>query len=165
MAIKCDINQSVGEIVWSRANGEAVTLHIERLSDAVKSYATFHGLKQRGSDVMAISRNTDTGLPATEDEKFNELRGIVEFYESGTADWSRRAGGGGGRRSDSAASILIMALVRLGRDEAKVKAKVEGLTKGEIAALSQHPTVKPQVDAILAERSAGVDAEELLSDL
>ena len=164
MAIKCEINQSIGEIVWARANGEAITLHVDRLSTSVRDYAVFHGLKQRGSDVMAISRNVDTGLSATEDDKFNELRAIVDFYESGTDDWSRRPSGGG-KRSDSAAAILIMALIRLGRDETKVKAKVDGLTKAEIAALSQHPSVKPTIDSILAERTKGIDAEDLLSDI
>jgi len=159
MAIKCTINESVGQITWAATNGDEVTLHLERVSDAVKAYAVLHGLKQRGSDVMALSRDTATGASATEEDKFNELRAIVAWYESGTSEWSRRPAAGQRFAGDNA--ILAECLKRLGKDATKVS----GMSRAEVAALLTHPKIRPLADEIRAEKAGNVDAEALLAGL
>ena len=158
MAIKCKINESIRELCWTAADGRAVTLHVDRASDANRAYAMLHGFKQRGSDVMALTAgSTDTA-------KLAELQAIVAHIESGTSEWSRRAVAT--PRVSANRALLIEALARMAPGkEATQRVAVEAFTNDEIAALLVRADIKRVADAIMAERSVGVDTEALMMGL
>ena len=47
-----------------------------------------HGIVQRVSDRAAMPRNPVTFKPATPQEKFDNMKSLVDFLETGTENWS-----------------------------------------------------------------------------
>jgi len=64
---------------------------VANASATVQARAMVHGFIQRISDGGAISRDPETGLPATPETKFNRMKRIAEFYEAGADEWAIRA--------------------------------------------------------------------------
>lgn len=161
MAIKCVINESIGEIVWTKSDGKSVTLHVERASEPMRKYAVFHGFKQRGSDVMAIAKNRDTGLSATEDEKFEALTGIVAHIESGSESWDRpRAAGAPAVAADR--KLLAETVAKGGF---KLAVELDGLTIEQVRALLARPEFKAIADEIRAAQVAHINTDALLAGM
>lgn len=78
------------------------------LSQAVRDRATLHGIKQRISDKAAIPRNTDTGLSATPQQKFEAMRALAEHYGTGTDQWDMRSAGGGAKAESTGETELVL---------------------------------------------------------
>lgn len=156
--IKCEINASIRELVWTAADGRSVTLHADRASPANQAYAALHGFKQRGSDVMAL------GKGSTDTEKLAELTAIVAHIESGSVDWSRRAVGQPRVSANRGLLVMVLARLRPGKEVAQREA-VEGFTNDEIAALLQRADIKLVADQIMVERTRDVDTSALLADI
>ncbi len=153
--LKCEINESIGEIRWTIPTGESVTLHTERLSDAIRLAAMFHGIKQKCGDKAAQERDKATGKSVPLAERLAAIRAEVDRLEAPNAEWNARGQG--------ADSDLIQALIRAGKpDTEELREKVRNLTSRERAALEAHPDVKPHLDAIRAEKGRMVDADKLL---
>lgn len=68
-----------------------LTLDMTRIHADLMRYAAIHGLIQRVSDGAAISRNPETGLPATPADKHARMARIIAHLESGTAEWKMQA--------------------------------------------------------------------------
>ena len=60
------------------ANGEELAIPASQLADIGIKYATIHGVKQKLVDAAAISRNPETGRPATIEDKYNAVREAFE---------------------------------------------------------------------------------------
>jgi hypothetical protein len=162
------VNTSVGEIVFNvlgaAADGGAksITLHVERISAENREYAMFHGLVQRGSDGAALSRNRETGKPATAAAKFDAVSEIVAHLESGTKEW-RLAGAS---RGIGDFAVLVSALVEhTGRDEYYIRAYLDKKTAGEQRTLLNSEKIIPIANRIRARLAADVDTDGLLADL
>lgn len=112
--------------------------------------AALHGMGQKGSDAAAISRDPDTGKPATPAAKYAAIKAVVDRVLSGT--WDAPRGDGTGR-----GSILFEALTRLFPEHTpeQVDEFLDGLNVAEREAL-QHtdPDVAPVCKAIRDERAA-----------
>jgi len=142
--------------------------------------AEVHGWIQRLSDRAAKPRDTETGRPATPQDKYDAIAELVAHYMSGTGDWSMSGQGGGGK------SITIEAIARLrGVDYATAEEFVAkyasakrkmpdgtemsfgGDTKAALAFLRDGKRVQEAIAAIRAERApkAKVDADEALEEL
>lgn len=158
MAIKVDINASIGEIVWE-CDDKQITLHLYRLHREFKDYATLHGLKQRGSDTYAIPRDQKTGHSATAEEKFAALQNWVSHAESGTSQWELR-------RAARAAepNWLALALEALfpGKD---IGAFLEGKSKAQKAALVIRADISGKIRELQNSLTSGIDSDSMLAEL
>lgn len=136
-----------------------------------RTYAEFHGWKQRLVDVAAMSRDTKTGQAATPAEKAEAIAELVEWYESGADAWTRK----GGSTTGVKGGYLFEALVQVygpgtpaNRPEAEIRAWLDTKTDKEQAALREDDTIAPTIAAIKAKKSEGkpkVDTKGLLGGL
>ena len=87
------------------------------LSDAVKAHAAYHGMEQRIRDAGALGYDEDKKRFATPAEKHAAMKELVDYYNSGAAEWNLRGG-------ISEGSLLFRALMREkpDRDPARIKA-------------------------------------------
>lgn len=135
----------------------SLTLDTTNLSNECRNRAMIHGMIQRISDAAAISRDTETGQPATAQEKFDAMKRLVDHYESGTAEWSRVAAAGEGKSG----GLLARALVKItGKPMAEVQEWMTAQDKADLSRLRHSPQVS---EAIASFRSA--DTEEVAARL
>ena len=160
MAIRCNINQAIGELEFTFSDGRIQQFRPSRAHSNNRAYAEYHGWKQRLVDSMAVSADETPGR-TSEEEKFANLAALIEFYESGSPDWSVRKattfGGGSDRK------LLLQALTRMGK--APDAERFAALTKAQITALLAREDIRPVADAIRAEQTANVDTESLIDEL
>ena len=151
-------------IVFNVLGAGAITLDLRQVNPVITQRAMFHGLIQRVSDAAALSRDTATGLPATPAEKFEEIRALVEHYNSGTVEWSLKRAGGG---ADSSGGLLVRALLECfpNKGVERIREYLKGLTAAQKTALSDSDRVKPIIDRMRAEVVKHIDAEELIAGL
>lgn len=136
--------------------------------------ALVHGMNQRIPDSAAIGLTDDEGnvIPRTERDamKGERMAALIEFYETGTDQWSR-IGGGGGNRSLTVEAIARVkeityeeALVRVQRH---ADAVCGGNRRKALAELAKGERVKAAMDEIRGERKSApdVDADKLLDQL
>ena len=64
-----------------------VTFDRTKASPANRDRAEWHGWVQRLSDGAAMSRNTETGKPASVADKMARVQAIATFYEAGGEEW------------------------------------------------------------------------------
>lgn len=154
-----------GRLQISVLNAGSIVFDPTKAHADVRNYAAFHGFKQRFVDAAAMSRDTETGAPATPQEKYEAIEALVAWYESGTDKWSRvtEAGPRGG--------YLFEALCRVyGHKKApsEIRAWLDGLSDKEQAALREDDAIEPVIRAIKAEKNAGkpqVDTKSILAGL
>ena len=146
-------------------NAGELRLDMTRLHAEVLARATQHGLVQRISDRAAISRNTETGKPATADEKWAAMKELVDHYESGSADWGMRATRSG--TTGAGVELLVECLMEIyptkGREALKAWAMKRTIV--DRAALLASEKIKPIADRLRAEAVEGLDAEAMLGEL
>ena len=152
-------NESIRELTFSVVGAGQITLHLERVSQSNLDRATFHGFQQRISDAAALSRDTSSGLSATPADKLAAMKELVEFYESGSSEWSRRRQPG-----QSDIGLLWRAVCELKSDKSPdaIRESLSALNPQEVRAMLQHPAVKAIVDRLLSEATKGVDVDGLL---
>ena len=148
-----------GVITFTVKDAGECTLDMAQVHPAIREQAMIHGMIQRISDAAAISRNPETGLPATPEEKLMAMAVLADHYMTGTDEW-RRTGTGGGERT----SILFRALVNLYPAKAPedIREWIKSKSKTELAALRNSPKVRAEIDRIAPK--AG-DADEMLAEL
>lgn len=78
-------------ITFNVKDAGSFTLDLDACSQAVRDRAMLHGMIQRISDRAAISRDSETGRAATPQEKLDAMKGLADFYATGTEDWAQRA--------------------------------------------------------------------------
>lgn len=136
--------------------------------------AEFHGWKQRLGDAAAVEADTATGRtdPA---EKVRRIAALVEFYQAGGDDWSRKAGGGA--RAETRVDLVLQAMVNLGkaRDTEHARARVEAAArKAEstfedmVKALAKTADLSAEIARIKAANEAArnpLNADALLDGL
>lgn len=135
-------------------------LNMENLSAEVKHHAAIHGMIQRISDAAAISRNPETGKPATPAEKFDRMQDLIAHYMSGTSKWSRVGQGSGNR-----GGYLFRALCILypSRDQTELRAWLDGKSKSEQSALRNSPKVRAIIDTFVED--SDIDTDAMLGEL
>lgn len=153
-----------GAIAFVVAGVGEVVVDLSAISSEVRDRALYHGLIQRVSDAAAISRDPETGKSASPADKLAAMKELVDHYNSGSPDWSRRrAGGTGGGRE----GLLFTALVRLypGKSAELIREFLKGKSRAEQSALSSSAKVRPIIDSIRAEAGRGIDGDALLDGL
>lgn len=160
-----EVKMDGGLILINVLGAGSLTFNPLKAHHAVRDYAAFHGFKQRFVDAAAMSRDTETGAPASPQEKYEAIEALVEHYESGTDKWSRvaEAGPKGG--------YLFEALCRVyGHKKApsEIREWLNGLTDKQQAALREDDEIEPVIRAIKAEKrkdQPAVDTKGLLAGL
>lgn len=130
------------------------------MSKANMQRAAIHGMIQRISDAAAISRNPETGKPATAQEKFDRMAQLVTHYESGTSEWSRVGQGGGNRGGYLFRALCILYPTR---DQTELRAWLDGKSKSEQSALRNSPKVRAIIDTFVED--SDIDTDAMLDEL
>lgn len=129
----------VGDIVLDINKAHADLIH----------RAMLHGFTQRVSDAAAIPRNTETGLSATPQDKYNAMAALVDHYNSGSPEWSR-ARTAGGARVDGDTQLGIAAIAEFqGVEVADMRERIKNIAAG------RELSVKDYVAAVVASARKG----------
>lgn len=161
-----------GKIEFRVLNAGSFTFDPDKVSAENRARAMIHGFVQRISDGGALSRNPDTGLPATPADKMARMQRIADHLMSGTTEWALRVAAAG--QPDS--GLTLMGIMRaLGIDLetaearlAKMAAKLGVDRAACIKRLGEAPDVIKAIGEIKAERAAAgtkVNASDLLAEM
>ena len=145
------------------ANGETLAMCGDALNTDVQQYAMMHGLKQKLVDAAAISRNPETGRPATVEDKYQAVKAVYDRLLSGQWNATREGGGNAG-------GLLLQALCRMyaGRKTPdQLREFLADKSDAEKTALRKNPRVAAIIEDIRAEqgKAANIDTDELLGEL
>lgn len=149
-------------------NGKEIVVDANTLNDDIRNMAILHGLKQKLVDAAAISRNLDTGMSASVDDKYNAVKKIADRLTSPDGKWNEgRSASTEDKPTAGVNNILVRALMKMKEaDESYIRGWLGEKTKEQRAALRRNP----RVVAIMAELQAatvvnGVNTDELLNEL
>lgn len=148
-------------LILEFANGQMLTLDTAKLAQEIKQQAMMHGFKQKLVDAAAISRNTDTGRPASVDDKYQAVKTVFDRLLAG--EWNAI------REGQTTGGLLLNALTRL-YPEKTADALREWLgtkSDAEKTAMRKNPKVAAMIETIRAEsgKAANVDTDALLDEL
>lgn len=149
-------------ITFSVKEQGKLRLSFANLSGAVRDRALAHGLVQRISDAAAKSRDPQSGKPAAASEKFAAMKELVDFYMSGTENWSLS------RESEGRDVQLLIECLREvypERSEEQLKEWLRKRSAADRKALLLSEKIKPIAERITKEKLSHIDTEEMLSDL
>lgn len=155
-----------GILMLAFANGRELSVDPLQLSESIRTAATLHGLKQKLVDAAAISRNTETGRPATIDDKFNAVKVVFDRITLADGTWNAIREGGAG----AVGGLLLRALCKMYEGKKTKDQLVEYLstkTPEQKTALRKNPKIAAIIDELreASEKESDVDSEELLSEL
>ena len=153
------------ELTVRVADFEPIHVDIRTLADDVRAAATLHGLKQKICDAAAISRDPETGHPASARDKYDAMVTVAMRLRAG--EWNAKRGDGTGAGA-GAGGLLARALVRFtGKSAAEIREFLAAKTRAEHAALRANPKIAAIIDELRAERGGAgdVDTDEMLSEL
>ena len=161
-----------GKIEFRVLNAGSFSFDPDKVSAENRARAMIHGFVQRISDGGALSRNPDTGLPATPTDKMARMQRIADHLMSGATEWALRVAAAG--QPDS--GLTLMGIMRaLGIDLetaearlAKMAAKLGVDRAACIKRLGEAPDVIKAIGEIKAERAAAgtkVNASDLLAEM
>jgi len=163
--IQATIIENNTKLQLAFSNGNTLTVDRLQLSDEIIGYAIMHGLKQKLVDAAAISRNPVTGGTADIEDKYNAVKEVFDRITGENPQWNknRETGSGGG----VSGGLLLRALIRLypTKSADDLKKYVDSKTKQEQAALRGNPKIATMIDTIRAEKSGGVNSDDLLAEL
>lgn len=145
------------------ANGQELKLRADALNTDIQQHAIMHGLKQKLVDAAAISRNTETGRPATVEDKYQAVRTVYDRLLAGAWNATREGACAGG-------GLLLQALCRMyaGRKTPdELRAFLADKSDAEKTALRKNPRVAEIIEAIRMEtgKAANIDTDGLLGEL
>ena len=144
------------------ADGTYQSFSRDTLTPAIQDALMWHGLKQKLADGAAMSRNPETGRPASVADKIYRMMGIGERLLAG--QWRAVSEGGGNE-----GGLLLAALVRLypAKTREDLVEYLKQRSEAEKAKLRTSSRIAPIIDLIRAERGrdSGIDADALLEEL
>jgi hypothetical protein len=120
----------------------------EDYSDAIRDYATLHGLKQRICDAAALS--VVDGRRPTPGEKYAEMKRLDDAMRA-TGEWKRTGAGEGSTGSDGLLVRALAELLSIPLDEAR--ASVAGMDKATQAAMRGDAEIAPIIARLRVART------------
>jgi hypothetical protein len=160
-----------GKIEFTVLGAGLLRFDPDRVSAANRARAMIHGFVQRISDGGAMSRNPETGLPATPADKLARMTRIAEHLMAGGDVWELKAAAGPG----VSVGLVIQAMIALGKardaDHAnelisKLASKREIERDAAVKLLAEAGDIKVKVAEIRAEQAAvKVNSDDLLDSL
>ena len=157
---------SDGVITFRVIGAGELTLRMSDLAPVILERARDFGMVQRIMDKAAIPRDTSTGKSATPAEKYAAMKGLVDHYSSGSAEWSRKREPVG-KRGGKNGRLLLQALQEYypGRSVEALTEYLAARSEIEQDALLICKELKPIVDRLRAASVASVDTISLLGEL
>lgn len=138
-----------------------ITVDADTLSAEILHNLIMHGLKQKIADGAAMSRNPETGRPATDADKVARMRAIANRLMAG--QWRAESEGG------ATGGLLLRALMELypNRTRDDIIAYLEKRSDKEKAQLRATAKIAPIIERLRAEagKGASVDVEAMLAGL
>lgn len=137
-----------------------IVVDLTRLTGEVQAQAGVHGIGQKLVDAAALSRDPNTGKPATPAEKYAAIKEVADSLAAGL--WNTEREGG-------AVSMLFEALCMMLSDQSpdSIRATLDGLTDAEKRELPFDPEIAPFYkrvrDARNAKKAVGVDSKAVLA--
>ena len=165
-----------GNIVFHVKDAGQFLFNPAKCHEMILQRAALHGFIQRISDGAAISRDPETGVAATANDKLVRMQRIAEHMESGTDNWNLVVASGG----QTEGGLVVLAMVRagLGADVDEANEKVARLMAkrtieraAALAVWANTTQVAEALAAIRAERAAkkaaeaDIDADDLLAEM
>lgn len=143
------------------ASSAPIVVDWNGLTPEIRHALMAHGLKQKIADGAAMSRNPETGRPATDADKIARMRAIADRLMAG--QWRAEAEGG------ATGGLLLRALLELypNRTREDIIAYLEKRSDKEKAQLRATAKVAPIIERLRAEAGKGtsVDVEAMLDEL
>ena len=161
-----------GKIEFRVLNAGSFSFDPDKVSAENRARAMIHGFVQRISDGGALSRNPETGLPATPADKMARMQRIADHLMSGATEWALRVAASQG--VDAGLTLMgIMRALKLDLDAterflATPMVKWELARTATIKRLGESPDVVQAIGDIKAERAASqtkVNASSLLDEI
>lgn len=158
-----------GNIEFTVLNAGKIVFDPAKVSAENRARAMMHGFIQRISDGGALSRNPDTGLPATSADKLARMQRIADHLTSGATEWALKTAA---PRDDT--GLVLMALMRVRKLDVdganalieRMMAKAELDRKAVIANVAKNPDIIRTIGDIKAERAAAnTIAADLLAEM
>lgn len=141
----------------------AMTLDVGAFPPELLLHAAVHGVAQKMIDAGAISRDPETGKPATAEDKHARIKAVFDRLAQG-GPWNavKVAGPKGGTLF---AALCVMYAAK--RTPEQVREWLDGKSKAEQHALRTNPQVADAIRKIEAEYAAkaGVDSDAMLGEL
>ena len=173
------IDLANNKVIFDIADGqESLVLNMDKLHPDIIRRAALVGMAQvRIIDAAAIGSADKDGTIIPRSERLRmkreRMEALIVHYESGTAEWTRKASGGGtgGERSITIQAIARVKSVSYAEAEAMVQRTAErafgGDTKKALAHLRTAEAIAEAIRAIRAERttSTGINADDLLGEM
>ena len=117
--------QMDGKLEFTVLGAGKFTFDPDKVSAVNRARAMIHGFRQRISDGGAVSRNPETGKPATPADKLAKMQRISDHLMSGSDVWELTASATG-----SDAGLILLALMRV---TSKTLEQVETLIEATMA--------------------------------
>lgn len=144
------------------SNGAEIFVDPAALSESIKEAAMIHGFKQKLCDAAAMSRDPETGKPATVEQKFAAVKEVYDRLFSGEWNATREGGQSGG--------LLYRAMCKLyeGRKTPEyIKEWLDAKTDAEKKGLRENKKVAKIIESLrpVDKKAAAIDSDALLADL
>ena len=163
--------QMDGKLEFTVLGAGKFTFDPDKVSAVNRARAMIHGFRQRISDGGALSRNPETGKPATPADKLAKMMRISDHLMSGSDVWEMAAGAPG-----LDAGLILLAIMRV---FGKTLEQAEGIIEATMVKrdIERTPALKVWAEskqvavamlAIESERiAAGTkdDAEDLIAEI
>lgn len=150
----------VGEVLHIEfAHGKRIELDASQLAADIVRAAEMHGLKQKLCDAAAISRNADTGKPASVEDKYQAVKAVFDRLIAG--EWNTKREGTGG------VSLLLKALIALypKRTPESIREWLSSMDDAQRTALKVNPRVAAKIAELQSAKAGDIDSNELLEGL
>ena len=159
------VDTSGHEIRIEWADGSVRLIGLDRLSEEIRDAAMRHGLRQKIADAAAMSRNPETGKPASILDKRARVNSVVDNLINGHWTAPTRAGSG----ETSLRSRVVEAIRRMNQAKSSmaVEEALAAKSTAEINAMAAVPRVASVIAEIKRERmgEAASAAESALDEL
>jgi hypothetical protein len=165
------------KVIFTVLGAGEFTFDPDKVSAENRSRAMYHGFIQRISDGGALSRNTETGKPATPEDKMARMKRIAEHLESGATEWALRAAPPVKKGFDAGLVIeaMIRALAGCGTPEEAEAMLTRTVAKGKAAdregalklwaSSRQVSETMVLIEAERAARNSTLDSDDLLEEI
>jgi len=109
-----------GKIEFVVKDAGKLVFDMDKVSAQNRARAMIHGFVQRISDGGALSRNPETGKPATPEDKLARMARLADHLMSGSTEWAIKAQASAG--PDSGLIVRAMVHAGLGADVEAIEA-------------------------------------------
>lgn len=162
-AMTVDIFGTTVTITFS--DGRDLSLEASTLTPEIQRIAMMQALANKLVDAAAIKCNTNTGLPASIDDKYKAVAEVHARLTGDNPTWNKERGTG--EKAPKGKELLVRALMQMkGCSKDVIEQFLTTKTKAEVEALKKNERVaKIMVELQAAGGTGGVDTDALLCEL